>query len=169
MLIALAVAAAAPTAPPPPPPPCSTAEYRQLDFWVGTWDLSFDDGTGKTAHGINRITRDEFGDCVIAEHFERPDNGNLGASHSTWDGARKQWVQTWVDNGGGYITLAGGPVAGQPWSFELKTLEARGPRQVHSRMIWQDVKPDSLTWRWQQQKADGSYTDVWVIDYKRRK
>ena len=27
---------------------------------------------------------------------------------------KKKWVQTWVDNGGGYITLAGGPVEGQP-------------------------------------------------------
>ncbi|MET1110435.1 MAG: hypothetical protein ABWX67_02800, partial [Allosphingosinicella sp.] len=68
-----------------------------------------------------------------------------------------------------YITLAGGPVKGQPWSFELNTLEPRGPKQAHFRMIWQDVKPDSLTWRWQQRQADGSYTDVWVIDYKRRK
>jgi hypothetical protein len=39
MLIALA--ADAPATPPPPPPSCSTAEYRQLDFWVGDWDAEF--------------------------------------------------------------------------------------------------------------------------------
>jgi len=78
-------------------------------------------------------------------------------------------VQTWVDNGGGYITLAGGAVEGQPYSFELVTIDARGARQVHSRMIWQDVKPDSFTWRWQGQKADGSWADSWVIRYTRRK
>jgi hypothetical protein len=36
-------------------------------------------------------------------------------------------------------------------------------------MIWQDVTPDSLTWRWQQRQPDGTYVDAWVIDYKRRK
>ena len=35
-------------------------------------------------------------------------------------------------------------------------------------MIWQDVTPDALVWRWQQRQDDGSYTDAWVINYKRR-
>ncbi|HEX8621201.1 MAG TPA: DUF1579 family protein [Allosphingosinicella sp.] len=164
MLVALALAAAAPA-----PPPCSTPEYRQLDFWVGDWDGEFDLPGGKTGRATNRITRNEYGDCVIAEHFDQPDTGFVGASFSTWDRHRKKWVQTWVDSGGGYITLAGGPVEGQAWSFELVTLEPRGPQQVHSRMIWQDVKPESFTWRWQARQADGSYTDSWVIRYKRRK
>jgi Protein of unknown function (DUF1579) len=151
------------------PPPCAGPEYRALDFWVGEWDLSFDSGGGKIASAVNRVTRDEFGDCVIAEHFEQADIGFVGASHSSWDRARKQWVQTWVDNGGGYITLAGGPVAGRPYTFELRTLEPRGPQRKHYRMIWQDVTADSLTWRWQQLQDDGSYTDSWVLRYKRRK
>ncbi len=155
MLIALALAAA--PASPPPPPPCSTAEYRQLDFWVGEWDAEFDLPGGKTGRATNRITRDEFGDCVIAEHFDQPDTGFVGASFSTYDRHKKKWVQTWVDNRGGYITLAGGTVEGRPWSFELVTVEPRGPQQVHSRMIWQEVKPDSFTWRWQARQADGSW------------
>jgi hypothetical protein len=36
-------------------------------------------------------------------------------------------------------------------------------------MIWQDVKPDSFTWRWQARKPDGSWADNWVIHYTRRK
>ena len=171
MLIALALAAAAPASPPPPPPPppCSTAEYRQLDFWVGEWDAEFALPGGKTGRAVNRITRDEFGDCVIAEHFEQADIGYVGRSHSTWDRVRKQWVQTWVDNQGGYITLAGGPVQGEPYSFRLDTIEPRGPARKHFRMIWHDVTADSMTWRWQQRQDDGSYADSWVIDYKRRK
>lgn len=168
MLAALAVAAAAPVTP-TPLPSCSTAEYRELDFWVRDWDAGFALPGGKTGHAVNRITRDEYGDCVIAEHFGQADIGYVGASHSTWDPSRKKWVRTWVDNGSGYIALAGGPVAGRPWSFELVTVEPGGPKQVHSRMIWQDVKPDSFTWRWQARQADGAYADSWVIRYKRRK
>jgi hypothetical protein len=167
MLVALAVAAAAAAA--PPPPSCSTAEYRQLDFWVGDWEAEFALPGGKTGHAVNRITRNEFGDCVIAEHFEQPDIAYVGASHSMYDPARKKWVQTWVDNGGAYITLVGGPVEGQLYSFELVTAEPKGPKQTYSRMIWQDVKPDSFTWRWQARRSDGSYVDSWVINYSRRR
>ncbi len=165
----LIAAAASPPAPPPPPPPCSAPEYRAMDFWVGDWDLSFDQGNGRTGHAVNHITRDEFGPCVISEHFEQADIFYVGTSHSTYDRLRKQWMQTWVDSQGSYLTLAGGPVAGQPWSFELATTEPRGPAGNNFRMIWQDVKPDSLTWRWQQRQTDGSFTDSWVIHYRRRK
>lgn len=167
MLIALALDAAAPA--PAPPPPCSTAEYRQLDFWVGEWDAEFDLPGGRTGHATNRITRNEFGDCVIAEHFSQPEIAYAGASFSMFDPSKKKWVQTWVDNGGAYITLTGGPVEGRAHSFELVTTEPKGPRQVWSRMIWQDVKPDSFTWRWQARKPDGSWADSWVIRYTRRK
>jgi hypothetical protein len=169
MLIALAAAAAAPATPPPPPPPCSTAEYRQLDFWVGEWNAEFALPGGKTGHAVNRITRDEYGDCVIAEHFEQKDIAYLGASFSMYDPAKKKWLQTWVDNGGAYISLIGGPVEGRPYSFELVTTEPKGPKKVYSRMIWQDVKPDSFTWRWQAKQSDGSWADSWVINYTRRK
>lgn len=42
---------------PTPPPPCSTAEYRQLDFWVGEWIATFDNGDGTKGTGKNRIDR----------------------------------------------------------------------------------------------------------------
>jgi hypothetical protein len=167
LALAAAVAAQAPSA--PPPPPCSGPEFRALDFWVGSWDAEFALPGGQAGHATNRIARDEYGDCVISEHFSQPDIGYAGASFSTYDRLKKKWVQTWVDNGGGYITLIGGPVEGQPYSFELVTVEPRGPRQIYSRMIWQAVKPDSFTWRWQARQADGSYTDSWVIRYTRRK
>jgi hypothetical protein len=169
MLIVLALAAVAPATPQPPPPSCSAPEYRQLDFWVGDWDAEFALPGGKTGRAVNRITRDEYGDCVIAEHFNQADIGYVGASHSTYDPQKKKWVQTWVDSGGAYITLVGGPVAGQPYSFELVTTEPKGPKQAYSRMIWQDVKPDGFTWRWQAKQADGSWADSWVIKYTRRK
>ena len=169
LLLAAAQAEPAPPSAAPPPPPCTGAEYRAMDFWVGEWDLSFAQPGGTTGRATNRITRDEFGSCVIAEHFEQADIAYVGASHSMYHPQKKKWVQTWVDSGGAYITLVGGPVEGRPYSFELVTVEPKGPKQTWSRMIWQDVKPDSFTWRWQARQGDGSYTDSWVIKYKRRK
>ena len=160
-------ASAAPST--PAPLPCSAPEYRQMDFWVGEWELSFDAGNGRIGTATNRVTRDEYGSCFVTEHFSQPDINYVGLSHSTYDRFQKQWVQTWVDNQGGYFTLAGGPVQGQKHSFELRTIRPAGPKQLHYRMIWEDVKPDSLIWRWQALQEDGSYSDQWVLNYKRRK
>ena len=166
LVLAQATAAAPAT---PPPPPCSAAENRQMDFWVGEWDLSFTNASGTPGTAINRITRDELGACVITEHFSQPDIAYVGRSHSLYDANKRKWVQTWVDNGGAYFALAGGPVKGQKHSFELKTITPAGPKQIHYRMIWEDVTPDSMVWRWQALQPDGSYTDQWVLNYKRRK
>jgi hypothetical protein len=153
---------------PPPKPACADAAYRQLDFWVGDWDLEFDAGVGQTGHASNHITGDEFGGCVIAERFVQP-GGYKGASYSMFDAPTGLWRQTWVDSQGALFVLAGGPVKGQPYQFELKTVDARGPAKGFMRMIWQDVTPDSLTWRWQSQEADGSWKDRWVLHYRRQK
>ncbi len=157
----------------PSPPPCSTPQHRQLDFWVGDWDLEYRNGTGAIVHARNRITRDEYGECVIAEHFRLPGGGAgggdyIGASHSMFDPQIGRWRQMWVENGGATVTLVGGPVTGQAHSFELLTTEPRGPTPRMMRMIWQDVTPAGLTWRWQAQQADGSWQDVWAIRYRRR-
>ena len=42
------------------------------------------------------------------------------------------------------------------------------PKNAPLRMIWEDVTADSLTRRWQKGKPDGSWTDLWVLHYKRR-
>lgn len=152
-------------APAPAAPPCSTAEFRTLDFWVGDWIA--EDQQGKRI-GTNRITRDEYGDCVITEHF-RTDNGSLiGHSVSMYRPGLKQWRQNWVDNQGGYFDLVGGPVTGTDHIFVFENKRVT-ETQPYARMIWQDVKPDSFTWRWQgKAKAEDAWGDTWVIRYRRK-
>ncbi len=157
----------------PAAPPCSGPEYRQLDFWVGEWDLEFIQQDGSVGKATNRITRDEYGSCAISEHFVLPGGGAggadfMGGSYSIYDAQTKSWRQMWVDNSGGMFDLRGGPAKGQPHRFELVTVEPRGPEKATLRMIWEDVTPDSLTWRWQSRSQDGSWKDRWVLRYKRR-
>jgi hypothetical protein len=153
---------------PPAAPTCDAPEFRALDFWAGDWDLDFDASPGVLGHASNHITRDEYGGCVIAEHFEQAATHYRGGSYSIYDRAAHVWRQTWVDNQGGVFTLVGGPVTGQPYVFELRTTDRVGPGHQLMRMIWQDVTPDRLTWRWQAQQADGAWKDSWVLRYKRR-
>ncbi len=149
-------------------PTCDAPEFRALDFWAGDWDLDFDAAPGVLGHATNHITRDEYGPCVIAEHFEQAATHYRGGSYSIYDRGEGVWRQTWVDNQGGVFTLVGGPVRGQPYVFELRTTEPVGPKKQIMRMIWQDVTPGRLVWRWQAQQPDGSWQDSWVLRYKRR-
>jgi hypothetical protein len=145
-----------------PPPPCQDPGFRQLDFWVGTWDLTWNGGTG-----TNVITRDEYGDCVILERFADDEPGGFrGTSMSTYDPHAELWRQTWVDNAGAYLDFTGG------WDGERMTLGRtmeRDGKSVMQRMVFHDIEADSLTWDWQT-STDGGETWAmrWQIGYRRR-
>lgn len=96
----------------PPRAPCASPEYRQLDFWVGEWDVEFTNPDGSIGRAENRITRDEYGDCVVTERFRQagggPGGGDyLGASFSIYDRHTRSWRQMWVDNMGNMFDLRG--------------------------------------------------------------
>lgn len=160
--------AAQTAAPAPAPPPCSGPEFRQLDFWVGTWDARWDETPGIPAgRGTNTITR-EYGDCVIQEAFDGgPSTGGLiGHSVSIYHAPVKFWRQTWVDNQGGYFALVGGP-QGNDFVLVSSSLVDHKPTR---RMVFADIRPDSFTWRWQATTdAGATWSDQWVIFYTRRK
>ena len=170
-LAALALAACA-TAPAsaqqqPQQPPCSAPEFRQMDFWVGTWDVYWQATQGiAEGAGTNTITR-EYGNCVIQEAFDGgPTTGGLiGHSVSTYHAPLRQWRQTWVDNQGGYFALVGGQ-EGDDFILVSSRIADNTPLQ---RMVFTDITEDSLTWRWQATADAGvTWSDQWVIHYTRR-
>lgn len=164
----LAQASALAAAPSPPPPPaCAGPEFHQLDFWVGTWDIEYDQADGETGTATNVITRGGMDECAIIEDFSMP-NGFRGTSLSAFDRNVRQWRQMWVDNQGGSFTLLGGPVQDRDHIFELVTVNPVGAGRTVHRMIWEDVTPNSLVWRWQSQAEGGSWVDRWVLRYRRR-
>ena len=164
-VMAMALAAPLHGQSPGPPSACKAAEFRTLDFWVGDWVA--EDQEGRRI-GTNRITRDEYGECVITEHFRTDDGSMVGHSVSIYVPALKQWRQNWVDNQGSYFDLVGGPVSSGDYQFvfENKRPAEAGP---YLRMIFQDVKPERFTWRWQKRaKAEDPWSDSWVIQYRKR-
>lgn len=151
----------------PASPPCSGPEYRTLDFWVGDWIAEWDVG-GKRGAGTNRITRDEYGSCVITEHFRTDDGKMIGHSVSIYRPQLKQWRQTWVDSQGSYFDLVGAPVEGAPHKFYFENKRVT-EKQAFQRMVWEDVTPDSFVWKWQRRaKPEEAWTDSWVIHYRRK-
>lgn len=148
--------------------PCSLPEVSQFDFWTGDWDLTWSD----TLHGTNHIEK-IFGECTVQENFHDPGTGFSGKSWSVYNANNKMWQQTWVDNQGGYITLAGGMAAD---SMILTTPERVVPENVSAtgkminRMVFYNINSHSFDWSWEA-SIDGGLTwkSNWKIHYERRK
>ena len=99
---------------PAQPKPCSEPQQKQLDFWVGEWDLTWPgNNAGETAHGTNSIRRILDG-CIVEENFSGGEALHLrGKSVSIFDAIAGKWKQTWVDNEGGYLDFVGESKDGQ--------------------------------------------------------
>lgn len=142
-------------------PPCSQPEAKQFDFWVGTWHLTWEGGTG-----TNRIEK-KLGQCVIQENF----HGDMGKgqffdgmSVSSYNARTKKWEQTWVDSSGGFLTFEGGMV-GPNMVLNQTTPSPDGKSR---RMIFKNIKPGSLDWDWQASEDGENWTSVWAIHYAKR-
>jgi len=144
-------------------PPCTDTGFRQFDFWLGEWNLTWDE-EGK---GTNRITR-VLDDCVILENFDGGDSMPLrGMSVSTYDTMVGQWRQTWVDNNGTYLDFTGGM---QGDEMVLVRTFTREGRELMQRMIFREIKPDALIWDWQRSVDQGKTWELlWQINYHRIK
>jgi Tetratricopeptide repeat len=85
--------------------PCAYAkENRQLDFWLGEWDVSTTQG-GVPA-GTSKIEL-ILEDCVVQENWKTLGSPYSGKSYNIYDAALKRWEQYWVDNTGGNIFFHG--------------------------------------------------------------
>jgi hypothetical protein len=107
MLQPSALALASPPAQPPAAANCSDAEKRQLDFWVGHWDVSV---TGQA----NAIASSDIqalpGGCGISEHYDSPaaPGGEYqGWSYSGYDRRDGQWHQMYLDSHGNVTWYTG--------------------------------------------------------------
>jgi hypothetical protein len=151
---------------------CQAAEHRQLDFWIGAWDVTVRAAAAPgapwaEARGTQHIEA-ILGGCAIAEAFDALGPGVpwSGRSYSMWQPASGQWRQTWVDDQGSYIALTGGLEQG------VMTLVGE-PREVEGkpelkRMVFLDVTPTSMRWEWQRSVDGGPWEARMIIDYRRR-
>jgi len=73
-------------------PGCDAPVYRQLDFWVGTWDVRLDGRD--TVVGTNSIEK-TLDDCAILEHWTDA-RGSRGKSLFYFHPADQVWKQVWV-------------------------------------------------------------------------
>ena len=146
MLALPAALAGAQTPPAAPPPACQSAEYRQFDFWVGTWDVFMPNGQKA---GENRIEPISAG-CALLENWSGR-GGFTGKSLNIYDRDDKRWHQTWVDSSGGLLMIAGSLVdkrmvlsseAGSTWQRITWTPNEDGS----VRQFWESSVDAGKTW-----------------------
>jgi hypothetical protein len=139
--------------------PDRAAGAEALDFWIGDWACSWEGG-----HGRNRISR-ELDGRVIVERFESVAPERLSGMSLSVLHEGHGWRQTWVDSTGNYWAFTGGP---HPEGFLFTTTEVEDGREVEKRMVFSDIGPEGLTWRWERSRGGGRTWEVlWRIDYRR--
>lgn len=130
----------------------------QFDFWLGEWDVAW----GDDGKGTNRIERILDGK-IIQENFSAPDF--QGMSVSSYDPERNLWCQTWVDNNGTYLDFTGTFDNGKMILSRDAIVRGEACKQ---RMVWYDIRGDTLEWNWERSNDGGNtWRVLWHIHYRR--
>ncbi|MEO6432479.1 MAG: hypothetical protein ABIO29_00680 [Sphingomicrobium sp.] len=138
---ALLLPAAAQAPQPPSLSPCSIPEMRQLDFWLGSWNV-FDTAKGYQV-GTSNIERVVDG-CGIAEAYDAPKapgGAYSGKSYSAFDRRDGKWHQFYVDTGaaamwysgelqGADLALVASVTGGKLTSMTYRPLEGGAVEQI---------------------------------------
>ena len=104
------------------PAGCTSAESRQLDFWVGRWSVS-PKGTPDRKVATSLIEK-LYSGCAVRENW-MPLHGNDGGSLSSYLPDEQAWQQVWVDSSGSWVNFTGG------WDGHAMVLEGVWPAPGH--------------------------------------
>lgn len=128
-----------------PPGPCSTAEYRQFDFWVGSWVVRA--GAGRESRNAISLVHDG---CALLEDYV---SGRYsGSSLSFWDRGARVWRQTWIDNQGSPLLLEGGlkdgnmVLSSDPSATPLQRVTWTPLPDGQVRQLWESSPDGGATW-----------------------
>ena len=149
-LLSLAVALAAAPAPGQSLPgaaakPCQSSEHRQFDFWVGHWEVF---GPAGKKVGENTIELIADG-CALLEQWTG-NGGVTGKSLNIYDVVDRRWHQTWVDNSGTLLILAGQLVD----RSMVMSMSGPSPTDAKATVL------QRITWT---PASDGSVRQLWEL------
>ncbi len=140
-----------------------------FDFWVGEWEATWDEGDGKVGKGTNSI-RKVLDEKVIEENFkilEGQSKGFKGTSISVYQPQTDTWKQSWADNNGGFYYFKG-KFDGDKRIFQTEVFDTQDGKQFTQRMVFYDIKKQSMTWDWEASNDGGeTWTLNWRINYTR--
>ena len=137
-----------------------------FDFWIGNWDLTWTNSQGQIERGTNHIEKILDGK-VIRENFSFASGTFKGTSISVYNPAKQTWHQAWADTQGSYFDFVG-DAEGEKRIFKTHIKERDG-QKIIQRMVFYDIKSDSLKWDWEISKDGGlTWQLQWRINYVRK-
>jgi tetratricopeptide (TPR) repeat protein len=144
--------------------PCAARpEYRQLDYWIGEWDVR---GTAQNQAAGTSSIQLILGDCVIFENWTGA-GGTNGKSFSFFNSETGKWQQTWVDDKGGLLEFSGYFKEGA-MHFTTETM-LKG-KKVLQRMTLFNLSPTQIRQLGEQSTDQGkTWGIIYDLTYNRRK
>jgi len=146
-------------------PPCQGPEHRQFDFWLGDWEVRVVE-TDRLA-GTNEITS-ILGGCVLLESYSTP-TGYQGQSFNAYDRATGMWHQTWVDNTGLVLKIAGALDEEGRMVLTGPGVDPQG-NEIVNRIVWTPHEDGSVQQTWTTSTDEGeTWTTVFDGIYRPRR
>ena len=145
------------------PCPCCNVEYRQFDFWLGEWETT---ANGKAA-GTNKILLLQDS-CIIQENWVSATPGYSGTSDNFYNPQDKVWHQTWVDNQGQSLLLAGS-LEGRNMVLKSEEMSDQKGNPIYHRITWTPNADGTVRQHWQSSTdGEGNWSTLFDGLYKKK-
>ncbi|MBT8195494.1 MAG: hypothetical protein KJO64_03655 [Bacteroidia bacterium] len=144
-----------------------SGKAKWMDFWVGSWNLTWKDKDGNVERGINEVEKTLDGN-VIQENFKALSGANAGFTGKSWtvfNVKNNSFNQTWVDNNGSYLDFTFTMDADKR-VFKRTTKDKDG-NTVYQRMVFYNVEVNDFDWNWESSKDGTTWNLLWKIHYER--
>jgi tetratricopeptide (TPR) repeat protein len=133
--------------------------YRQLDFWLGQWDVVAANAPPNTPPASSVITKIHNG-CVVLETWTAP--GQTGQSFNIYDRSTRKWHQTWVDSTGGLHEYWGSLQDGNMvYEGDIPAPPGQSGR-MHTRLTFFNAGPNRVR-QLSERSSDGGKT--WLVNF----
>jgi hypothetical protein len=126
--------------PPAPTPACGEAEFRQFDFWLGSWKVT--NPQGKEV-GTSEIIRASEG-FVVREQWKSA-SGKTGMSINYYDPNDHKWHQDWVGGDGTILHLVGRLIGD---AMVLTGVTKSGTGTTLNRISWTPLAGGKVKQEW---------------------
>ena len=130
-------------------------EYRQLDFWVGEWNVFNTQQQQVGTSSVQSILKD----CVVFENWKDMVGGE-GKSFNKFNTSLQKWEQFWVQDNGG-TTHYTGQLEGDKMMYMAESKTPAGASFLR-RLSFTPLAPDKVR-QFEEISTDGGKT--WSVGY----
>ena len=161
---AFGLAAPAAFAAPGSPQPCSaTSESRQLDFWLGTWDITYPGAPGGSTSTVTLV----LDKCELVESWEDA-QGHRGENRFAYNYENKSWRGMFADNRGHVHVFTDGKVSHGSGEFSGPSRTPEGQTILHRVRVTR-ANPNKVDQIWEKSSDNGAtWTTVFRGEYSRK-